>query len=80
MRKFDYGTNQDGYWCYEHIIIQLEDVVDVLRCLGPYNPMLTVGDEQYMHFRPLFDSGPFYWDGSSSQYYFEEDAGIGYFE
>ena len=31
IQHFDYGENLDGYWCYGHIILQLEDVVDVLN-------------------------------------------------
>ena len=33
VKNFDYGSNQDGYWCYDTMILQLEDVVDCLRVL-----------------------------------------------
>ena len=32
MRKFGYGANDDGYWCYKNMVLQFEDVVDCLRC------------------------------------------------
>ena len=27
---FDYGASKEGYWSYEHLIIQIEDCVDIL--------------------------------------------------
>ena len=30
---FEYGANGDGYWTYDHMVLQLEDVVDVLDAL-----------------------------------------------
>ena len=27
---FEYGASGDGYWTYDHMVLQLEDVVDVL--------------------------------------------------
>lgn len=108
---FEYGHNQDGYWCYDTMVLQFEDCVDVLRrlfgdqyeyifyfdhssghdklrpdglnvndmnkgfggaqtkmrqtsivndsYLGPFNPILNVGDVQFMHFREN-DDGPFW--------------------
>jgi len=31
--KFEYGVNKEGYWCYRHIILQLEDCVVVVQTL-----------------------------------------------
>ena len=28
-----YGSGKDRYWSYEHLVIQLEDCLDVLQCL-----------------------------------------------
>ena len=28
--KFDYGQNQNRYWCYDTMVLQLEDVIDTL--------------------------------------------------
>ena len=33
IRKFEYGANSEGYWNYNHMVIQFEDVVDVLKAL-----------------------------------------------
>ena len=30
VHTFDYGSSQEGYWGYDHIIIQFEDCIDVL--------------------------------------------------
>jgi hypothetical protein len=32
---FDYGENKDGYWDYNHMVLQFEDVVDCLKILHP---------------------------------------------
>jgi hypothetical protein len=33
VRQFEYGANSDGYWSYNHMVLQLEDCVDVLNHL-----------------------------------------------
>ena len=33
IQKFEYGANSEGYWNYNHMVIQFEDVVDVLKVL-----------------------------------------------
>jgi hypothetical protein len=33
--KFEYGANNQGYWDYDHMIIQLEDCIDVVKTLHP---------------------------------------------
>ena len=35
IRFFEYGTNQEGYWSYNHMIVQLEDCIDCLKVLYP---------------------------------------------
>eukprot|EP00986_Skeletonema_menzelii_P015903 scaffold12932_cov97-Skeletonema_menzelii.AAC.1 len=30
---FDYGTNSEGYWTYDRMVLQLEDCIDVLDAL-----------------------------------------------
>ena len=32
---FDYGKNREGYWTYDHFILQCEDVFDCLHVLYP---------------------------------------------
>jgi hypothetical protein len=45
--EFEYGANNDGYWAYEYMVLQLEDCIDVLRCLYPQYDVLgsMPGDE-----------------------------------
>ena len=33
LTYFDYGENKDGYWDYNHMVLQFEDVVDCLKIL-----------------------------------------------
>ena len=33
IRWFDYGQNNEGYWNYDHTVLQFEDVIDVLKVL-----------------------------------------------
>ena len=33
--EFEYGANKDGYWTYEHFVLQCEDVADCLQVLYP---------------------------------------------
>ena len=35
VKEFRYGINDDGYWTYDHFIIQLEDCMDILNILHP---------------------------------------------
>jgi hypothetical protein len=35
MREFEYGAKGEGYWSYEHMVIQLEDCIDCLKVLYP---------------------------------------------
>ena len=32
---FDYGENRDGYWNYNHMVLQFEDTIDVLKVMYP---------------------------------------------
>ncbi len=33
--EFEYGANNQGYWDYDHMIIQFEDCIDVVKTLYP---------------------------------------------
>ena len=33
LTYFEYGSNNDGYWGYNHMVLQFEDVVDVASVL-----------------------------------------------
>jgi hypothetical protein len=44
LTYFDYGENKEGYWDYNHMVLQFEDVVDCLKVMHPQ-----------VHFVFLFD-------------------------
>ncbi len=33
--EFEYGANLEGYWSYDHMVLQMEDCIDVLKLLYP---------------------------------------------
>ena len=33
VNKFEYGAKKDGYWSYEHLIIQLKNCIDVIKVI-----------------------------------------------
>lgn len=35
VRTFEYGVNSNGFWTYNHMVVQFEDVCDVLHALYP---------------------------------------------
>ena len=35
VKEFRYGINDNGYWTYDHFIIQLEDCMDIVNTLHP---------------------------------------------
>jgi hypothetical protein len=37
LQELEHGANNEGYWTYESMVLQLEDCVD---CLKPYSPNL----------------------------------------
>jgi hypothetical protein len=39
--EFEYGTNGDGYWVYEHMVLQVEDCMDCLTVLYPEHDLVT---------------------------------------
>ena len=47
--EFEYGANNDGYWAYEQMVLQLEDCIDVLRCLYPQYDVLFMFDHSCGH-------------------------------
>ena len=32
---FEYGENDNGYWTYERMVLQLEDYTDILKTIHP---------------------------------------------
>ena len=51
VRKLEYGANKEGYWCYEHMVVQLEDCIDVLRVLYPDFDFIFLFDHSNGHDR-----------------------------
>jgi hypothetical protein len=47
--EFKYGANNDVYWAYEHMELQLEDCIDVLRRLYPQYDVLFMFDHSCGH-------------------------------
>ncbi len=38
IKKLEYGASNEGYWCYDHMVLHFEDVIDCLITLYPqYN-------------------------------------------
>ena len=46
---FDYGTNNDGYWTYDTMALQLEDLVDCLKVLFPDFDFVFLFDHSSNH-------------------------------
>ena len=49
MRFFEYGADQDGYWNYQHMVLQLEDCVDVITNLYPQYDFVFLFDHSSGH-------------------------------
>ena len=49
VRTFEYGADSEGYWNYNHMVIQLEDCVDVLKHLYPQYDFLFLFDHSSGH-------------------------------
>jgi hypothetical protein len=55
VREFEYGANNEGYWSYEHMVLQMEDCLDVMRVLYPQNEVLLLFDHSCGHDRQRED-------------------------
>ena len=55
VREFEYGANSDGYWTYQHMVLQLEDYVDVLNTLHPQYDFSFLFDHSCGHNRQKED-------------------------
>ena len=54
-RFFQYGNDKEGYWCYDHIALQLEDIVDCLVIMFPVHDFLFLFDQSSGHGRQQTD-------------------------
>ncbi|KAI2492374.1 hypothetical protein MHU86_22183 [Fragilaria crotonensis] len=55
IREFEYGQNADGYWTYQHMVLQLEDCVDILNVKYPQYDFLFLFDHSCGHDRQRED-------------------------
>jgi hypothetical protein len=49
VRFFEYGADQDGYWNYQHMVLQLEDCDDVITNLYPQYDFVFLFDHSSGH-------------------------------
>ncbi len=49
--EFEYGANAEGYWTYDHMVLQFEDFVDVFMALYPENEYMFLFDHSCGHDR-----------------------------
>ena len=49
VRYLEYGANNDGYWKYENMIMQLEDCVDILQYIYPQFGLIFLFDHSNGH-------------------------------
>jgi hypothetical protein len=53
--EFEYGASNEGYWCYGHMVLQLEDCVDCLKVLFPQFQYLFLFVHSCVHDRQRED-------------------------
>jgi hypothetical protein len=49
--EFEYGANNQGYWRYDHMILQFEDCIDVVKTLWPEFDFVFLFDHSCGHDR-----------------------------
>ena len=49
VREFEYGSSGEGYWTYQHMVLQLEDCVDVLKAIFLMYTFLFLFDHSCGH-------------------------------
>ena len=49
LHYFDYGENKEGYWDYNHMVLQFEDVVDCLKVMHPNFHFVFLFDHSLGH-------------------------------
>jgi hypothetical protein len=55
VKEFEYGANSDGYWTYQHMVLQLEDCRDIVKVLYPQYDFLFLFDHSCGHDRQRED-------------------------
>ena len=54
--KFEYGATNEEYWSHDHMVLQLDDCVDCLKCLHPEFDYLFLFNHSCGHDRQREDS------------------------
>lgn len=49
VKEFEYRASNEGYRCYEHMVLQMEDCIDVMRVLKPDFDILFLFDHSRGH-------------------------------
>ena len=49
LSQFEYGAAGEGYWSYQHMVLQLGDCVDVLKMIFPQHDFLFLFDHSCGH-------------------------------
>ena len=49
--ELEYGIGHEGYWSYEHMVLQVEDCVDILQHTYPQFELLFLLDHSNGHDR-----------------------------
>ncbi len=49
LTYFDYGENKEGYWDYNHMVLQFEDVVNCLKVMHPNYHFVFLFDHSLGH-------------------------------
>ena len=52
---FEYGANRQGYWTYDHVVLQCEDFIDCLDVLYPSFQFIFSVDHSCGHDRQCHD-------------------------
>jgi hypothetical protein len=49
--QFKYGANNQGYWKYDHMVLQMEDCIDVVKNLWPQSDYVFLFEHSCGHDR-----------------------------
>ena len=49
VKEFEYGAASERYWTYQHMVLQLEDCINVLNVLYPQYDYLFLFDHSCRH-------------------------------
>ena len=49
LKYFEFGINNEGYWTYSHLVLQLEDCIDCVQVLYPNYDFVFLFDHSSGH-------------------------------